>query len=63
MLYADLRTEPATLLDPRTFCARILEDGARAPAVLEALERGARPEKRPDVAQWKRQYARVYGRG
>lgn len=64
MLYADLRTEPATLLDPVALCTRILDgDQQRAADLIEALQRGALPDKRDRLVDWRRWYVQVYGHG
>ena len=63
VLYADMRTEPATLLDPAVFCARILDgDQQRAADLIEILQRGALPGKQARLKDWRHWYVQVYGR-
>jgi hypothetical protein len=62
VLYADVASRPAALLDPATFCARILEgDQERASTFLRVLQQGALPDKRDSLEHWGRWYMQVYG--
>ena len=65
VFYADLTTQPPTLLEPTTFCTHILEghDQARRSAVQNALGRATLPSQVEKLARWRDDYVRVYGHG